>query len=181
MKTNVSTEKLAVYDTTDQYEESGWQLEHCFIPVKSSDVSRIYESFYELCKKSIKETMLSCEFSEYPDYLKMRFQDFYYPAQNPNDVAIFDFDASMERLDIVLDYHITAKQSDNDCYSGIVLTGTEFCESYNLFEELLGIATRSSYFTVNEFIVNSRDLDSSDRWMTIYDKKGKVINCVQIE
>jgi hypothetical protein len=178
MQTAFDVEEFDVFDHDDEYEESGWELERCFIPVKSSEVSRVYESFFAICKQELRETMLSCEFADYPDYLKMRFDDLYFPAQEEGEESVFDFDAAMARLDDILEYHIEAEEHDNDVYSGIALVGTDFCESYKLFDVLLELAVTSSCFSVKQFIVNSRDRCSSDRWMTIYechDGQSKVV------
>jgi len=180
MQTTFKAEEFNMFDHDHEYEESGWELERCFIPVKSSDVSRVYESFLSLCKEELRKTMLSCEFFDYPDYLKMRFEDLYTSAKSADDEAVFDFDAALERLDDILEHHIEAEESDDDCYSGVVLTGTDFCESYNLFEDLLGFAVTSSCFSAKQFIVNSRDQSSYDRWMSIYecqDGVAKVVTC----
>jgi len=178
MQTTFEVEEFDLFDHDDEYEESGWELERCFIPVKASDVARVYESFLALCKEKLRKTMLSCEFSDYPDYLKMRFEDLYTPAKSADDEAVFDFDAALERLDYILKYHIEAEKSNNDCHSGVVLTGTDFCESYNLFEDLLGFAVTKSCFSVKQFIVNSRDQSSSDRWTSIYECQDGVAKVV---
>jgi hypothetical protein len=139
-------------------------VEQCVINLpENTNAQLIHTQYINACRSYFKAKMLSCDYHDYPTYLKIPFKHLHTEFSDDSSEDVFDFDSALEILDQMLEAHIT---SNGDSFT---LVGSAIDDSYNFFEEILDIAVTSGLFPVKQFVVQGSDYEGDEYWVTIFE------------